>query len=46
MEIHEDMKYGKIWLSQQKYVEKKLGKFDVINVKPVNMSLAFHCKFS
>jgi len=29
MEVHRDRKNGKIWLSQQKYVEKILIKFDM-----------------
>ena len=46
MEIHRDRKHGKLWLSQQKYVEKMLVKFDMNNVKPVNIPLASHFKLS
>eukprot|EP00253_Pinus_taeda_P022163 PITA_22163 len=46
MEIHRDRKNGKLWLSQQKYVEKVLDKFSMDNVKPVNVPLASHCKLS
>ena len=35
MEIHRDMKNGKLWLSQQKYVEKILMRFSMNNVKLV-----------
>lgn len=44
MEIHRDRKNGKLWLSQQKYVEKILEKFGMNNVKPVNVPLASHFK--
>eukprot|EP00253_Pinus_taeda_P025925 PITA_25925 len=46
MEIHRDRKNGKLWLSQQKYVEKVLEKFSMNNVKPVNIPLASHFKLS
>ena len=46
MEIHRDRKNGKLWLSQQKYVEKVLEKFCMNNVKPVNVPLASHFKLS
>ena len=46
MEIHRDRKNGKLWLSQQKYVEKVLEKFNMNNVKPVNVPLASHFKIS
>ena len=46
MEIHKDRKNGKLWLSQQKYVEKVLEKFSMNNVKPVNVPLASHFKLS
>jgi hypothetical protein len=46
MEIHRDRKIGKLWLSQQKYVEKVLEKFSMNNVKPVNIPLASHFKLS
>eukprot|EP00253_Pinus_taeda_P029865 PITA_29865 len=46
MEIHTERKNGKLWLSQQKYVEKILEKFCMNNVKPVNVPLASHFNFS
>ena len=46
MEIHIDQKYGKLWLSQQKYVVKILKKFGMNNVKRINIPLDLHCKFS
>ena len=46
MEIHRDRKNGKLWSSQQKYVEKILEKFSMNNVKPVNVPLASHFKLS
>jgi hypothetical protein len=46
MEIHRDRKNGKLWLSQQKYVEKILMRFDMNNVKHVQIPLASHFKFS
>eukprot|EP00253_Pinus_taeda_P036708 PITA_36708 len=46
MEIHRDKKNCKLWLSQQKYVEKVLQKFYMNNVKPVNVPLASHFKLS
>ena len=46
MEIHNDRKNGKLWLSQHKYVEKLLQKFGMNNVKPINVPLASHFKLS
>jgi hypothetical protein len=46
MEIHRDRKNGKLWLSQQKYVEKILMRFGMNNVKPVQIPLASHFKIS
>eukprot|EP00253_Pinus_taeda_P006198 PITA_06198 len=46
MEIHKDRKNGKLWLSQQKYVERVLEMFSMNNVKPVNVPLASHFKLS
>eukprot|EP00253_Pinus_taeda_P021000 PITA_21000 len=46
MEIHRDRKNGKLWLSQQKYVEKVLENFSMNNVKPVNIPLASNLKLS
>ena len=46
IEIHRDMKHGKILISQQNYVEKILVVFDKNNVKLVNIPLASHFKLS
>eukprot|EP00253_Pinus_taeda_P025921 PITA_25921 len=46
MEIFRDMGNGKLWLSQQKYVEKILLRFGMNNVKPVSIPLASHFKLS
>ena len=46
MEINRDRNNGKLWLSQQKYVEKVLEKFGMNNVKPFNVLVAPHFKIS
>jgi hypothetical protein len=46
MDIFRDRRNGKIWLSQQKYVEKILLRFGMNNVKPVSVPLASHFKLS
>ena len=46
MQIHRDMKNGKLWLSQKKYVEKILQRFGMNKVKPVNIALASHFNIS
>jgi hypothetical protein len=46
MEIHIDRKNGKMWLSQQKYVEKILMLFGMNNVKHVQIPLASHFNLS
>jgi hypothetical protein len=46
MDIHRDMKNGKLWLSQQKYVEKIIMRFNMNNVKPMQIPLASHLKLS
>eukprot|EP00253_Pinus_taeda_P002152 PITA_02152 len=46
MEIQRDRKNGKLWLSQQKYVERVLEKFGMNSVKPINVPLASHFKLS
>ena len=35
IERHRDKQNGKLWLSQQKYVEKILMRFGMNNLKPV-----------
>jgi hypothetical protein len=46
MEIFKDRRNGKLWLSQQKYVEKILLRFGMNDVKPVSVPLASHFKLS
>jgi hypothetical protein len=46
MEIFRDRRNGKLWLSQQKYVEKILLRFGMNDVKPVLVPLASHFKLS
>ena len=46
MDIFRDRSNGKLWLSQQKYIEKILLRFGMNNVKPVLVPLASHFKLS
>nr|GMD09354.1 Retrovirus-related Pol polyprotein from transposon TNT 1-94 [Ipomoea batatas] len=46
MEIHRDRKAGKLYLSQKKYVEKVLDRFNMSNCKPVSTPLGAHFKLS
>lgn len=46
MEIFRDRRNGKLWLSQQKYIEKILLRFGMNNLKPVSIPLASHFKLS
>jgi hypothetical protein len=46
MEIFKDRRNGKLWLSQQKYVEKILSRFGMNDVKLVSVPLAFHFMLS
>ena len=46
MEIFRDRSNGKMWLSQQKYIEKILLRFGMNNAKPVSVPLASHFKLS
>ena len=46
MEIFSDRRNGKLWLSQQKYVEKILLRFGMNDVKPVSIPLASLFKLS
>eukprot|EP00253_Pinus_taeda_P006637 PITA_06637 len=46
MEIFRDRSNGKLWLSQQKYIEKILLRFGMDIVKPVSVPLASHFKLS
>lgn len=42
MQISRDRKAMKLWLSQEKYIEKVLAKFDMDKAKPVGSPLAAH----
>eukprot|EP00253_Pinus_taeda_P016064 PITA_16064 len=46
MQIFKDRSNGKLWISQQKYIEKILLRFGMNNVKPVSVTLASHFKLS
>jgi hypothetical protein len=46
MEIFRDRRNGKIWLLQQKCVEKILLRFGMNSVKPVSVPFASHFKCS
>jgi hypothetical protein len=46
MEIFRDKRNGKIWLSQQKYVDKILLRFCMNSVKPVSVPFMSHFKLS
>src|SRR3954466_12247937 len=46
MQITRDRKSGKIWLSQQRYIEKVLKKSYMDKSKPVGTPLANHFKLS
>ncbi|GJU84034.1 retrotransposon protein, putative, ty1-copia subclass [Tanacetum coccineum] len=46
MEIIMERQFGKLYLSQQMYIEKVLRRFNMHNAKPVNTPLAAHFKLS
>ena len=46
MKIVRDRKAKKIWLSQEKYVERVLERFNMRDAKPVSTPLASHFKLS
>ncbi|GKV04185.1 hypothetical protein SLEP1_g16379 [Rubroshorea leprosula] len=46
MAITRDRKAGKLWLSQEKYVEQLLERFNMKHAKPVSTPLANHFKLS
>ncbi|KAE9617992.1 putative RNA-directed DNA polymerase [Lupinus albus] len=46
MEIHRDRQAGKLFLSQQKYIERVLERFNMNVCKPVSTPLAAHFKLS
>ncbi|GKV38830.1 hypothetical protein SLEP1_g46695 [Rubroshorea leprosula] len=46
MKIFRDRKSKKLWLSQEKYIEKVLDRFNMSKAKPVGTPLAGHFKLS
>ncbi|GKV28962.1 hypothetical protein SLEP1_g37944 [Rubroshorea leprosula] len=46
MKIFRDRKNKKLWLSQEKYIEKVLDRFNMSKAKPVGTPLASHFKLS
>ncbi|GKV41577.1 hypothetical protein SLEP1_g49083 [Rubroshorea leprosula] len=46
MKIFQDRKNKKLWLSQEKYIEKVLDRFNMSKAKPVGTPLAGHFKLS
>ena len=44
--IYRDRKNKQLWLSQERYIEKLLERFNMKNAKPVNSPLAGHFKLS
>ncbi len=46
IEIHRDETLGKLWMTQKRYAEKVLAKFNMASAKPVSTPLAAHFKLS
>jgi len=46
MEIERDWKASKLYLSQEKHLEKVLDRFNMSNYKPVSTPLTAHFKLS
>ncbi|WCJ24324.1 Retrovirus-related Pol polyprotein from transposon TNT 1-94 [Euphorbia peplus] len=46
MIIVRDRNTKKLWLSQEKYVERVLERFNMVNAKPVGIPLVGHMKLS
>ena len=46
MEILQDKKASKMWLSQERYIEWMLERFNMKNSKPISTPLASHFKLS
>lgn len=46
LHITRDRKNKRLWLSQEKYVERVIKRFNMYNAKPVNIPLANHFKLS
>ena len=46
LQITQDRKNIKLWLSQEKYIERVMKRLNMNNAKPVNIPLANHFKLS
>ena len=46
MEIVRDRQNKKLWLSQERYIERVIRRFDIQKAKPVSVPLAHHFKLS
>ena len=46
IKISRDRKNEKLWLSQESYIEKLLGKFNMGKAKPMSSPLGSHLKLS
>jgi len=46
MDIHCDRSLGRLWLSQNQYIEKALHRFHMSQAKPVSTPLAAHFRLS
>ena len=46
MHIVRDRKNSRLWLSQEKYIERVIKRFNMHNAKPVSIPLANHFKLS
>ena len=46
IEIHQNRRAGKLWLSQKRYLRKVLERFSMLNAKPVSTSCSTHFKLS
>ena len=46
MKMSHDRKNGKLWLSQEAYIEKVLERFNISKAKSVSSPLASHFKFT
>jgi hypothetical protein len=46
MDIDRDIKRGKLWLTQTKYIERIVIRFNMKDAKPISLPLAAHFKLS
>jgi hypothetical protein len=46
IDIDRDIKTGELWLTQTKYIERSLARFNMKDAKPISLSLAAHFKLS